>query len=146
MAKILKGRSERDIKNIWNSRQRQSKPKKSGRREPTQGAYVSVLADMDAPARVGKGYSLPAFPPDFSLDPIERPNTNRVPLTLRTVEEEVAETLSTSLAHGDVRLEINAFSNLLTHTLATESIEPSMRPHCCSDDFKRLDTFCEKWI
>ena len=145
MAKILKGRSERDIKNIWNSRQRQSKPKKFERREPTHGATVSYIADTDASARLGTAYRPPIFPPDFSLDPIQRPNTNRVPLTLCAGEEEVAETLSTSLAKDSVRQEIYPSSNFLTPTGATASSEPNVHQDSCSDDFEALDTLCDKW-
>lgn len=143
MAKILKGRSERDIKNIWNSKQRKSQSTKSGLRT----SFVNSLGLMeDGSVLLGpSGSSPPIFPPDFSFDPIEPPNALQIPLNLRTAEVEVAETLSRSLLNGVVHQESHTSLSLLVPPWTTTDILPENLTRFGTDEFKALDPFCEEW-
>jgi len=135
MAKILNGRSERDIKNIWNSRQRQSRSMKTG------SASTADAATILRPSLSGT----PIFPPAFSLDPIERPRTLRMPLSVDTRELDVADTLSQSLARRDENRDIFQPQRTLLPSW-TAPLDDANSPRDFSfDDFKALEHLCEKW-
>lgn len=141
MAKILKGRPERDIKNIWNSKQRQSNAKRSG-------SIEGHVPRINGPTSLALCGGTIAFPPDFPLDPIERPDAFQTPLTLRLAEVEAAKTLSRGLVKDVRSRELYASLNdCLSVQLTT--IQPNS-PHdetipFHSDDFEALDWLCEKW-
>jgi len=131
MAKTLKGRSERDIKNNWNSMQRQSRPVKS-RSHPTTDA-ATILRPSGAP--------IP--PPGFSLDPIERPRTLRTPLSVDTRELDVADTLSQSFACRDENRDIFPHQTTLSPSWTTPQNDANSPRDSCFDDFKALE-FCAR--
>ena len=103
---------------------------------------------MDGPTSLVLRGGTIAFPPDFSLDPIERPDAFQTPLTLRMAEVEAAETLSRGLVKSVRSRDLFSSQNDCL-SLQLTSVQPNS-PHdgtspYVSDEFEALDWLCEKW-